>query len=68
MDTQLRITEESDIKNDLIQEGFLDTYNNLTLKSVMMLKWVKNHCVDKGEAFEVIIMQKLRSVLLTICT
>lgn len=30
--------------NDIIQERFIDSYNNLTLKSVMMLKWVYNHC------------------------
>lgn len=48
-ETQLRINEESEFNNDLIQESFLDTYNNLTLKTVMMLKWVNNNCIDKGE-------------------
>lgn len=48
-ETQLRINEESEYNNDLIQESFLDTYNNLTLKTVMMLKWVNNNCIDKGE-------------------
>lgn len=30
--------------SDIIQEGFVDSYNNLTLKSVMMLKWVSTNC------------------------
>lgn len=49
-DTQDRIIEESHTYNDLIQERFLDTYNNLTLKSVMMLKWINMNCdADKGK-------------------
>ncbi|XP_043512312.1 beta-1,3-galactosyltransferase 1-like isoform X3 [Frieseomelitta varia] len=38
------IAEESHQYNDIIQEKFYDTYNNLTLKSVMMLKWVTSNC------------------------
>ena len=30
--------------SDIIQESFYDTYLNLTLKSVMLLKWVSTHC------------------------
>lgn len=36
--------EENFSYHDIIQENFLDTYNNLTLKSVMMLKWVISNC------------------------
>lgn len=46
--TQIKIYEESEMHNDLIQESFLDSYNNLTLKTVMMLKWVNGSCADKG--------------------
>ena len=38
------VEEESVQYADVIQEGFVDSYNNLTLKSVMMLKWVTHHC------------------------
>ncbi|XP_076180987.1 beta-1,3-galactosyltransferase 1 isoform X1 [Ptiloglossa arizonensis] len=38
------IAEESHQFNDIIQEKFDDTYNNLTLKSVMMLKWITSNC------------------------
>lgn len=38
------VEEESLHHSDIIQEGFVDSYNNLTLKSVMMLKWVLSNC------------------------
>ncbi|XP_012536065.1 beta-1,3-galactosyltransferase 1 [Monomorium pharaonis] len=38
------IADESSQYNDIVQERFFDTYNNLTLKSVMMLKWVTSNC------------------------
>ncbi|XP_046398620.1 beta-1,3-galactosyltransferase 1-like isoform X2 [Ischnura elegans] len=41
---QSRVAEESRLHGDIIQEGFVDTYNNLTLKSVMLLKWTAQHC------------------------
>lgn len=41
---QGRIEEEARTYNDIIQEDFIDSYNNLTLKSVMLLKYIKNHC------------------------
>lgn len=47
---QNRVNQESESYGDILQEGFLDTYNNLTLKSIMLLKWVTNNCDDKGES------------------
>ncbi|XP_053679819.1 uncharacterized protein LOC128730765 [Anopheles nili] len=44
---QLRIVNESEVFGDIIQESFIDSYNNLTLKTVMMLKWVTNNCDGK---------------------
>ena len=35
---------ESDKYQDVIQEGFHDSYLNLTLKSVFLLKWVTTYC------------------------
>ncbi|KAJ6644093.1 Beta-1,3-galactosyltransferase 1, partial [Pseudolycoriella hygida] len=46
-ETQLKINTESETYGDVIQESFLDTYNNLTLKTVMMLKWVNKNCQHK---------------------
>lgn len=34
--------------DDIIQENFVDSYNNLTLKTILMLKWANNNCVNKG--------------------
>ncbi|XP_066997606.2 beta-1,3-galactosyltransferase 1 isoform X1 [Anabrus simplex] len=35
---------EGDLYHDLIRSRFLDTYNNLTLKSISMLEWVDKYC------------------------
>lgn len=43
-EVQNKIDEEVDKYGDVIQEGFIDSYNNLTLKSIMMLKWITNKC------------------------
>ncbi|XP_054718208.1 beta-1,3-galactosyltransferase 1-like [Uloborus diversus] len=40
------VYNESQKFSDIIQEDFLDTYNNLTLKSVMLLKWVNQNCAN----------------------
>lgn len=37
------------VSGDIIQENFIDSYNNLTLKSVFMLKWANRNCVNKSE-------------------
>lgn len=38
------VMEENTNYSDIIQENFLDTYNNLTIKSTMLLKWVNDSC------------------------
>ncbi|KAK5647228.1 hypothetical protein RI129_002120 [Pyrocoelia pectoralis] len=38
---------EYDLYQDIIVENFVDTYNNLTIKSLMLLKLVKFECKDK---------------------
>ncbi|XP_023244175.1 beta-1,3-galactosyltransferase 1-like [Centruroides sculpturatus] len=44
-DTQnAAVMEENANYSDIIQENFLDTYNNLTVKSTMLLKWVNDSC------------------------
>lgn len=39
-----RINEENAKFRDIIQASFLDTYSNLTLKTISMLKWVSEVC------------------------
>jgi hypothetical protein len=36
--------KEADTFNDIIIENFVDTYHNLTLKSIAMLKWITLTC------------------------
>lgn len=43
-----QLINESRLYDDLIQEDFMDTYNNLSIKTLMMLKWVNTNCADKG--------------------
>lgn len=38
--------DESRKHSDIVQQDFLDTYNNLTIKSVMLLKWVRHQCAN----------------------
>lgn len=38
--------EENERFNDIIQERFIDAYNNLTLKTVVMMKLVSTYCAN----------------------
>ena len=39
-----RVQEESSMYQDIIQEDFLDSYDNLTLKVMMGFKWICQNC------------------------
>lgn len=41
------INMESDLYQDIVVENFVDTYNNLTIKTLMLLKLVKLECEDR---------------------
>lgn len=41
---QEKINSESDTYHDIIQEDFVDSYRNLSLKSVALLKWSFTYC------------------------
>ncbi|XP_076455857.1 beta-1,3-galactosyltransferase 1-like [Babylonia areolata] len=41
---QARLVAESRQHGDLVQEDFVDSYRNLSLKSVAMLRWVSTFC------------------------
>ncbi|XP_056415663.1 beta-1,3-galactosyltransferase 5 [Hyla sarda] len=38
------LAQESIIHRDIIQRNFLDTYYNLTIKTLMGLDWITHHC------------------------
>eukprot|EP00095_Tigriopus_kingsejongensis_P002931 snap_masked-scaffold1588_size34843-processed-gene-0.11 protein:Tk02931 transcript:snap_masked-scaffold1588_size34843-processed-gene-0.11-mRNA-1 annotation:"hypothetical protein SINV_13500" len=41
---QRAVVMEASEFGDIVQEDFLDTYANLTIKSLMLLKWYVNNC------------------------
>lgn len=41
---QNQLNSEEYMYGDIIQGKFLDTYDNLTLKTISMLEWVDNYC------------------------
>nr|XP_028587274.1 UDP-GalNAc:beta-1,3-N-acetylgalactosaminyltransferase 1 isoform X3 [Podarcis muralis] len=40
----LSIEDESILYGDIIQQDFIDTYNNLSLKTIMAFRWVTEFC------------------------
>ncbi|KAG6939247.1 beta-1,3-N-acetylgalactosaminyltransferase 1 (globoside blood group) [Chelydra serpentina] len=40
----LSIEDESFLYGDIIRQDFMDTYNNLTLKTIMAFRWVSEFC------------------------
>lgn len=41
---QINVTKESETFGDILQEDFIDSYANLSLKTLMMLKWYEQSC------------------------
>ncbi|XP_041379522.1 beta-1,3-galactosyltransferase 1-like [Gigantopelta aegis] len=39
-----KVEEENDVHHDIIKESFVDSYQNLTYKTIMGFKWVTNFC------------------------
>lgn len=50
---QRRIVDEDLAYRDLIQGNFLDAYQNLTLKSVLILKWAETYCRGAGYVLKI---------------
>ena len=40
----LRLVEEFKLYGDIVQEDFIDTYNNLTIKTIAAMKWGSLFC------------------------
>ncbi|XP_066476746.1 UDP-GalNAc:beta-1,3-N-acetylgalactosaminyltransferase 1-like [Tiliqua scincoides] len=43
-DLSLSVEDESILYGDIIRQDFLDTYDNLTLKTIMAFRWVTEFC------------------------
>ena len=50
---QERISHESKLYNDILQQDFIDHYDNLTVKSMMLFEWVDIECRNARYAFKV---------------
>ncbi|KAK3083228.1 hypothetical protein FSP39_017327 [Pinctada imbricata] len=50
---QEKIREENRIYMDIIQENFLDSYSNNTLKTVMQIRWISKFCSNAIYVFMV---------------
>jgi len=51
--TNERLLRESREHGDLIQSDFLDSYKNLTIKTMVMLEWLDAHCPGAAYAMKV---------------
>jgi hypothetical protein len=40
------VKQESNIYGDIVQESFIDTYVNSTLKAIFTLRWVQTYCAN----------------------
>lgn len=50
---QKELEEESRKHGDIIQMDFQDSYQNLTIKTMMMMKWLATHCPNASYAMKV---------------
>ncbi|XP_066503312.1 beta-1,3-galactosyltransferase 1-like [Hoplias malabaricus] len=41
---QQKLLQESEENHDIIQSDFLDSYNNLTIKTMIIMEWLASHC------------------------
>lgn len=50
---QQQILAESRLHHDIIQSNFVDSYQNLTLKTMLMFEWLSSHCPSSAYAMKV---------------
>ncbi|XP_074530873.1 beta-1,3-galactosyltransferase 1-like [Halichoeres trimaculatus] len=50
---QKQILQESEKHHDILQSNFLDTYKNLTIKTMVMFEWLLSHCPNTSYAMKV---------------
>ena len=43
---QKELDQESDLHQDIVQENFIDSYANLTLKTIGGVKWSQTYCAQ----------------------
>lgn len=50
---QQKLLEESQKYHDIIQSDFLDSYNNLTIKTMIILEWLVTYCRNASFAMKI---------------
>uniref|UniRef100_UPI0037E7A5C1 beta-1,3-galactosyltransferase 2-like n=1 Tax=Semicossyphus pulcher TaxID=241346 RepID=UPI0037E7A5C1 len=50
---QEKLKQENLQHNDLIQSNFMDTYNNLTIKTMVIMDWLATHCKTAAYSMKV---------------
>ncbi|KAF4093340.1 hypothetical protein AMELA_G00001000 [Ameiurus melas] len=50
---QVRIQQENQQHRDLLQSDFIDSYRNLTIKTMVMLEWLRDRCTQASYAVKV---------------
>ncbi|XP_056239661.1 beta-1,3-galactosyltransferase 2-like isoform X5 [Seriola aureovittata] len=63
------VLQESRRHKDILQSSFVDSYNNLTIKTMVMFEWLSSHCPNTSYAMKVdsdifLNVQKLVDMLL----
>ncbi|KAL7395252.1 hypothetical protein ABVT39_013154 [Epinephelus coioides] len=48
-----QVLQESQTHHDILQSEFLDSYNNLTIKTMLMFEWLSSHCPNTIYAMKV---------------
>ncbi|XP_053179503.1 beta-1,3-galactosyltransferase 2-like [Scomber japonicus] len=48
-----QVLQESQKHHDILQSDFLDSYLNLTIKTMVMFEWLNNHCPNTSYAMKV---------------
>lgn len=39
-----KVSQENNLHKDIVQGNFIDTYGNLTYKTVMLIRWARDYC------------------------
>lgn len=50
---QQKILQESEEHHDIIQSDFLDSYKNLTIKTMVIMEWLAAYCQNTGYAMKI---------------
>lgn len=50
---QEKMEQESKVHADIVQMNFVDSYQNLTIKTMMMMKWLATYCPGASYAMKV---------------